>query len=209
MSLKKIISTASRKMRENESEGVDYYFMLKEKLLNLKDNNKLLLFSNFNDSLYGYEYKEFDDVDHLIVISGGSGTGKDTIFNSFLAEETSRFKDKNYKFLLCVPDTIPIFSDYAKEKEIQTSIIYLKVNEEERMNRILKGTMAENKKMVDRYSLNENQWFFSVDPDLDVTMFVIAEEFINPNEDQDILDVIQSAKDRVIRPAKVIINNLG
>lgn len=205
MSLKKIISTASRDIRSGEKNGVDYYFMPKENILFKKDNDELLQFVDFNGSLYGYEYSEFDNVDHLIIVCGGSGTGKDTIFNSFLEETDSRFKNKKYKFLFSVPETLPIFIDYAKEQNIQTSVIYLKVSEEERMKRIIRGTMIDNPFLSNKYQLKSFIWFPHINKTndkLDCQIIYFEPNTSDINSEPETIQIVNDARERVLRDRK-------
>lgn len=47
------ISCTTRKPREGEKNGVDYYFVSKKKFINLKKNNKFLENAKVYDNLYG------------------------------------------------------------------------------------------------------------------------------------------------------------
>jgi len=144
--LKKICSTASRPMREGEIEGWSYYFMSRDEILSKKENGELMQFIDFNDTLYGYEKKEFDNISELLVVCGGSGAGKDTVFSHMASnipsEFSSYFDEPNVGFLFSIPETITLFDNYAKEEGIPNTNIFLKVSEEERARRVILGELS-------------------------------------------------------------------
>lgn len=207
MSLSKAVSTASRDLRVGEIDGWDYKFISSEKILELKANNKLLQFIDFNGQIYGYEYSEFDNMNELIIISGGSGTGKDTIFNSLVNDgDVQIFKETKTKFLFSVPDTISIFDNYAKEKGIHSLNIYLYVHENERFRRIIYGTILSDKKLVQKYNLEERNLHINIDLYLSVEVTSVSKEnlkdLIIMQEDTEVREIIETAKKRILRDRK-------
>ncbi|HON16923.1 MAG TPA: guanylate kinase, partial [Spirochaetota bacterium] len=54
------ISTTTRKMRPGESHGVNYYFVSKEKFLEMIDNDEFFEWAEVYGNYYGTSKKEID-----------------------------------------------------------------------------------------------------------------------------------------------------
>jgi len=146
--LKKAVSTTTRNIRKGEEEGYDYKYISEKKYLELKNNNKLLQNIFFAGTYYGYENKEFENIDNLIVLMGGSGTGKDTIVKWFLNENKkgnlNEFDKTNNLFVISIPATAHIFKNYIEKTSGKCSLIYMEVTKEERFKRILLGELSKD-----------------------------------------------------------------
>lgn len=69
--LKRLISVTTRPMRENEREGVDYNYITISEFENLKNNNKLLEYTEYRGWHYGLSIEQIDmndDKDYIAVI---------------------------------------------------------------------------------------------------------------------------------------------
>jgi len=124
---------------------------LKKKYLELKNNNKLLQSIFFAGTYYGYENKEFENIDNVIVLMGGSGTGKDTVVKWFLNENKkgnlNEFDKTNNLFVISIPATAHIFKNYIEKTSGKCSLIYMEVTKEERFKRILLGELSKDKSL--------------------------------------------------------------
>ncbi|HKL84384.1 MAG TPA: hypothetical protein VJZ48_02820 [Bacilli bacterium] len=69
--MRKVITHTTRPMRENEKDGVDYYFVTREEFLNLKKMNFFVETTEYNDNFYGTSRKELEDNKVLIVDPNG------------------------------------------------------------------------------------------------------------------------------------------
>lgn len=167
MSIKKLISLASRDKRYDEVDGKDYYFKTKEYIKQLLKEKKLLQYLEFNEQVYGYALDEFEGIDELIIIIGGSGSGKDETFNTIFKlnekEPLEEFKNTNTGVVFSVPDTVHLFKNYMDTKKQKTHIINIFVEEKERCRRIVLGTILKDKKVLKSIDKNENG-----EPDIEV-----------------------------------------
>jgi len=143
--LKKIVSylgeNPNRLRRENEVPGWDYFFVSPKKLLKKKENGELLQFFTFSGTHYGYPYSQFLNIDSLVIICGGSGSGKDSIMNE-LCSSTKDESDKTVGFLFAFPETVPLFVEYAESMHIPYKILNFIVEEDERLKRIIAGGLS-------------------------------------------------------------------
>ena len=67
--LKKCVSNTTRKMRKNEKEGINYYYISKEKFAELESNNELIGIFKKYDTFYGTSKKVINetlDSQHII-----------------------------------------------------------------------------------------------------------------------------------------------
>ena len=74
--MRKVVTHTTRSMRENEIDGVDYYFVSKEEFSTLKNMHFFVETTEYNDNYYGTSRKELEDNKVLIVDPNG--------LNSFL-----------------------------------------------------------------------------------------------------------------------------
>ena len=201
--LRKIVSTASRDMREGEVEGWDYYFMSKNDILKLNEEKKLMQFIDFNGNLYGYEASEFDNLDELIVVCGGSGSGKDTTFNYLFNEKDEiMWNDKNTGFLFSIPETLELFVDYGKSKGISVYVLYMFVSEEERFKRIVKGDILKNKELSERLGLTfDNLQIFVKGEHFSIVDVFCQQDGMDSYFQyvSEVRDIITAARERVFR----------
>jgi len=207
--LKKIVSTASREKREGEIEGWDYYFMSFEDIENLKKQNKLMQHISFDGMAYAYENKEFDNLDELIVICGGSGAGKDKTFLYLYEEKDAMWNEKETGYLFSIPKTLELFVNHGKDRNITVYPIFLYVQEIERFRRVLDGTINADEKLVNKYDLKNKSFDYDINKyNLD-TIVSLDSEII---EDSDIEKIIENTKKRILRdrkdPFENQINNL-
>ncbi|HKM02822.1 MAG TPA: guanylate kinase [Bacilli bacterium] len=69
--MRKVITHTTRPMRENEIDGVDYYFVSREEFISLKKHNFFVETTEYNDNFYGTSRKEVEDNKVLIVDPNG------------------------------------------------------------------------------------------------------------------------------------------
>jgi guanylate kinase len=69
--MRKVITHTTRPMRENEKDGVDYYFVTKEEFVSLKKMNFFVETTDYNGNFYGTSHKELEDNKVLIVDPNG------------------------------------------------------------------------------------------------------------------------------------------
>jgi len=63
LAIKKIVTTTTRKIRQGEAHGKDYYFVSKENFeKGIKDNNFFEWAKEYNNNLYGVTHKEINRV---------------------------------------------------------------------------------------------------------------------------------------------------
>lgn len=112
-----IISYTSRQPREGEKNGVDYYFVSKEKMKEMKENDEFLEFINFNNTYYGYTYQEIEE-------KTKNGDAVAVITYDGLIEFLSNEKTKNkvkpiflYATIEKVLSNLETRTDDVKEKE--------------------------------------------------------------------------------------------
>lgn len=67
-SLRKIVTTTSRKMRADEKEGVDYHFITKEEFKKRIDNGDFVEYVEYGGNLYGTEKKKLEQAGNVNVI---------------------------------------------------------------------------------------------------------------------------------------------
>lgn len=67
--LKRLISVTTRSPRENEKNGVDYYYITEQEFENLKNNNKLLEHTEYRGWHYGLSVEQIDTNDNLDYIA--------------------------------------------------------------------------------------------------------------------------------------------
>lgn len=65
--IKKIITHTTRAKRQNENDGIDYYFHSEEEFLALKNKNFFIETTFFNDSYYGTAKEDIKD-DRIIIL---------------------------------------------------------------------------------------------------------------------------------------------
>ncbi len=65
---KRVIPTTTRKKREMEIEGRDYFFVNEEEFLLKLSNNELMFWSRIFDNYYGYELSSFEKIHSLGLI---------------------------------------------------------------------------------------------------------------------------------------------
>jgi guanylate kinase len=58
----KSVSATTRKMRDGEVDGVDYFFISKEKFNDMKENSQFLEFTDYNGNWYGTPRKFVEDM---------------------------------------------------------------------------------------------------------------------------------------------------
>jgi guanylate kinase len=69
--LKRLISVTTRPMRENEKNGIDYFYITEQEFENLKNNDKLLEHTEYRNWHYGLSIEQIDmndNEDYLAVI---------------------------------------------------------------------------------------------------------------------------------------------
>lgn len=161
---RKIISLVSnnRGVRDKEVNGVDYNFVPRESIQRSLANGELLQHIKIGEVEYGYAKKDFIGADELIVVCGGSGVGKDTALNGISKMEHPLFKNKDSRFLLSIPKTIPLFSDYAKEMNIPATIIFLHATEEERLRRVIVGNILADEALCEKYHFSPKMLYNEV-----------------------------------------------
>jgi len=69
--MRKVITHTTRPMRDNEKDGVDYYFVSKDEFISLKKMNFFVETTEYNDNYYGTSRKELEDNKVLIVDPNG------------------------------------------------------------------------------------------------------------------------------------------
>lgn len=68
---KKFVTTTTRKIRCNEVNGIDYFFISKEEFLKKKNNNQFIETTLYNNNYYGTEKNYINDKTVLIVEPDG------------------------------------------------------------------------------------------------------------------------------------------
>lgn len=68
---KKFITTTTREQRNNEINGVDYFFISKEEFLKRISENRFIEYVQYNGNYYGTEKNQIDDKTVLIVEPSG------------------------------------------------------------------------------------------------------------------------------------------
>lgn len=61
VNMNEIISCTTRPIRENEKDGVNYYYLTVDEFLAKKNNNEMLETANFNNWYYGTSYDSLSD----------------------------------------------------------------------------------------------------------------------------------------------------
>ena len=69
--LKKAITTTTRKMRINETDGVDYFFLTRKEFLKEKKNDKFVETTLYNNNFYGCRKDQVDDNKIIILDPNG------------------------------------------------------------------------------------------------------------------------------------------
>ena len=69
--IKKAITHTTRKMRESEANGVDYYFVTKQKFLEMETLGELVESTFYNGNLYGCSVNEVADDKCIVVDPAG------------------------------------------------------------------------------------------------------------------------------------------
>ncbi len=67
-SYKETISCTTRSKRDGEVDGVDYYFITREKFLQHIDDNEFIEYAEFNNNLYGTLIKELNHENVIAVL---------------------------------------------------------------------------------------------------------------------------------------------
>jgi hypothetical protein len=198
MSISRCISLASREKREGEVDGEIYFFKTKEEIKKKQKNKELLQYIEFNNEIYGYEKSEFKDIDELIVLIGGSGTGKDTVYDYIKENMKENFQNQNVKILFSIPETIKIFDEYAKKHGIKIKKLYIDVEEKERFKRIiypkLKQLLKENIKKED-IELNNLYKTNNIKIKIKDKIITMKDELYK--------DIIKTTQDRIKRDGEV------
>lgn len=65
--IKKAITNTTRKIRINERDGIDYYFLTKEEFLKLKEEGSLVESTEYNGNFYGCSKSEVTD-DKVVIL---------------------------------------------------------------------------------------------------------------------------------------------
>jgi len=159
-------ASSNRGIRDNEVDGIDYKFVPKEHILSLRDSGALLQFTENKKSgvVYGYEKASFTNIEELIVVCGGSGSGKDSSLNSLSIGNHLLFNNIDSGFLFSVPDTLHIFDTYCKENSIPCTMVYLYAPEATRISRIVRGVLLSNNYFIQKYNITkENSSLFIVE----------------------------------------------
>lgn len=68
---KKFVTTTTRKKRNNETNGVDYFFITKKEFENRIKENRFIEYVTYNGNYYGTEKNQIDDKTVLIVEPNG------------------------------------------------------------------------------------------------------------------------------------------
>jgi len=139
----KSVSTATRDRREGEEDGKTYHFIDMEELQKRKSEGKLLQYIEFAGNAYAYEKSEFLNVDEIVVLMGGSGTGKDTVVDEIILNDSYEFAGEKVKFVISVPSSALVFDEYIKSVDGKSTMIYLEVDEPERLRRIISGEASK------------------------------------------------------------------
>ena len=58
----KLVSFTTRKIREGEKEGIDYFYITKEKFQEKKNENKLIGIQEYNDNFYASDKSKLDEL---------------------------------------------------------------------------------------------------------------------------------------------------
>ena len=58
----KLVSFTTRKIREGEKEGIDYFFITKEKFQEKKNENKLIGIQEYNDNFYASDKSKLEEL---------------------------------------------------------------------------------------------------------------------------------------------------
>lgn len=64
---KKFVTTTTREKRVNEADGVDYFFVDKDKFIEKIKNNDFIEYTKYDENYYGSEKKEINDNSVIIV----------------------------------------------------------------------------------------------------------------------------------------------
>jgi hypothetical protein len=205
--ISKAVSTTSRAMREGEIEGYDYYFMKREDVQNMYNNGQLMQFIDFNNTIYGYENSEFDNIDEIIILMGSSGSGKDTVLKNILYKENEidGFKNKNIKFVISIPSTAYIFKNFIENIGGKAHLIYFDVDPVTRFKRVVTGDLKKSTELSKTIGVNLEEYNVYLDVDTDYNSKINIESTTDKNRIKDlqlnpiVKEIILNAKNRVLR----------
>ena len=170
-SCKSIISTTSRPPRESEKEGVDYYFISKEKFIELIDDDKFI------------EYRKYNVIDF---------DGKDNVWY-YGTRKDNNFSDRSKYIIIMDLDGARSFIDYYGADNCRVCYIFCNDEERERRARENRGKDFKqeewNRRLIDDNEKFALKRFVEMFRDVETEIF----DNIRPNDYKDI------AKDIIAR----------
>ena len=81
----KLVSFTTRKIREGEKEGIDYFYITKEKFQEKKNENKLIGIQEYNDNFYASDKSKLDEL---------MNKGEKIIILNYNIETANKVKDE-------------------------------------------------------------------------------------------------------------------
>ena len=81
----KLVSFTTRKIREGEKEGIDYFYITKEKFQEKKNENKLIGIQEYNDNFYASDKNKLDEL---------MNKGEKIIILNYNIETANKVKDE-------------------------------------------------------------------------------------------------------------------
>jgi len=107
----KLPSYTTRPIREKEKEGVDYYFITKEKFIQMEQQGKLFGVKNYNNNYYGSNKNKLDEA---------LKNGKKIIILNYNIETANEVKDKiDCNFIAILPPSESELRERLKNRKTE------------------------------------------------------------------------------------------
>jgi guanylate kinase len=123
----KLVSFTTRKIREGEKEGIDYFYITKEKFQEKKNENKLIGIQEYNDNFYASDKSKLDEL---------MNKGEKIIILNYNIETANKVKDElDFNCIAILPPS---------EDELRNRLKHRGTKPEE-MEKRMKNSLKEKK----------------------------------------------------------------